>query len=82
MRKILLSLTAASAIVAAASVVPASAMTVGTAAGIQAAIADTNMLDEVAYVCRHRHYSSRRVCWWRPGGGGYGRPWRGRYRRW
>jgi hypothetical protein len=78
MRKILLSLTAASAIVAAASTVPASAMTVGTAAGIQAAIADTSMLDEVAYVCRHRYYSSRRVCWWRPGG--YYRPWR-RWRR-
>ena len=67
MRKILLSLTAASAIVAAASIVPASAMTVGTASGIQAAIADTSVLDEVAYVCRHRYYSSRRVCWWRPG---------------
>jgi hypothetical protein len=81
MRKILLSLTAASAIVAAASVVPASAMTVGTAASIQAAIADTSVLDEVAYVCRHRGYSSRRVCWWRPGGGyGYRRHWR--HRRW
>ena len=43
MRKILLSLTAASAIVAAASIVPASAMTVGTASGIQAAIADTSL---------------------------------------
>ena len=43
MRKILLSLTAASAIVAAASVAPASAMTVGTASGIQAAIADTSV---------------------------------------
>src|SRR5215212_10045463 len=83
MRKILLSLTAASAIVAAASVAPASAMTVGTASGIQAAIADTSVLDEVAYVCRHRGYSSRRVCWWRPGGYGHGwrhRGWRGR--RW
>jgi hypothetical protein len=83
MRKLLLSLTAASAIMAAASVVPASAMTVGTAAGIQAAIADTSVLDEVAYVCRHRGYSSRRVCWWRPGGYGWGwrhRGWRGR--RW
>ena len=80
MRKVLLSLTAASAIVAAASVVPASAMTVGTASGIQAAIADASVLDEVRYVCRHRGYSSRRVCWWRPGGYGYRRHWR--YRRW
>jgi hypothetical protein len=77
MRKILLSLTAASAIVACASVVPAGAMTVGTASGIHAAIADASVLDEVAYVCRHRYYSSRRVCWWRPGGyGGWRRGWR------
>ena len=61
--KILLSLAAASAIVAAASISPASAMSVGTASGIQAAIADTGVLEEVAYVCRHRYYSSRRVCW-------------------
>jgi hypothetical protein len=43
-------------------------MTVGTAAGIQAAIAGTSVVDDVAYVCRHRYWSSRRVCWWRPGG--------------
>ena len=79
MRKVLLSLAAASAIVAAASVAPASAMTVGTASGIQAAIADTSMLDEVVYICRHRGYSSRRVCWWRPNY--YHRGWRWR-RRW
>jgi hypothetical protein len=79
MRKILLSLTAASAIVAAASVVPASAMTVGTASGIQAAIDGTSAVEDVAYVCRHRYYSSRRVCWWRPGGYGWRRHWR---RRW
>jgi hypothetical protein len=66
MRKVLLSLTAASAIVAAASVVPASAMTVGTAAGIEAALAGTSMLDEAAYVCRHRYYRSSRRCWWTP----------------
>jgi hypothetical protein len=76
MRKILLTLTAASAIVACASVVPAGAMTVGTASGIHAAIADTSALDEVAYVCRHRYYSSGRVCWWRPGGYGWRRGWR------
>jgi len=80
MRKIILSLTAASAIVAAASIAPASAMTVGTASGIQAAIDGSSAVEDVAYVCRHRYYSSRRVCWW-SGGYGYGRPWR-RYRRW
>jgi hypothetical protein len=79
MRKTLLSLSAAAAFMAtAASVAPASAMTVGTSPGIQAALADTDAVDQVVYVCRHRYYSSRRVCWWRPGG--Y-RSWRWR-RRW
>ena len=66
MRKILLSLAAASALVAAASVAPANAMTVGTAPGIQAALDGTSAVEDVAYVCRHRYYSSRRVCWWTP----------------
>ncbi|MBX9847003.1 MAG: hypothetical protein K2Z80_34865 [Xanthobacteraceae bacterium] len=80
MRRILLSLTVASAIVTAAALAtPASAMTVGTAFGIQAAVDETRILDDVAYVCRHRYYSSRRVCWWRPGGYSW-RPWR-RWRR-
>ena len=76
MRKILLSLTAASAIVAAASIAPASAMTVGAASGIQAALDGTSAVEDVAYVCRHRYWSSRRACFWAPGG--YYR----RYRRW
>jgi len=67
MRKILLSLTAASALVAAASVAPASAMTVGTASSLQTAIDASSDIVDVAYVCRHRYYSSRRVCWWTPG---------------
>jgi hypothetical protein len=67
MRRILLSLTAASAIVSAAALLaPAGAMTVGTASGMQAALDETSALDEVVYVCRHRYYSSRRVCWWKP----------------
>ena len=80
MRKILLSLTAASALVAAASIAPASAMTVGTASGIQAAIDGTSAVEDVAYVCRHRYYSSRRACFWTPGG--HYRPYRRYYRRW
>ncbi len=68
MRKVLLSFAAASAIVAAASVAPASAMSLGgTAAAIQAAIADEALVQDAAYVCRHRWRSSRRVCWWTPG---------------
>ena len=79
MRRILLSLTTASAIVSAAAfTAPASAMTVGTAPGMQAALDETSVLDQVVYVCRHRYYTSRRVCWWRPGGYSW-RPWR-RYR--
>jgi len=84
MRRILLSLAAASAILtAAAGLAPAGAMmgtmTVGTASGMQAAIDETGALDQVVYVCKHRYYSSRRVCWWRPGGYTW-RPWR-RWRR-
>ena len=65
MRKILLSLTTVSAIAVAASLAPANAMTVGTASGIQTTLADTSLLEDTAYVCRHRYYSSRRVCSWR-----------------
>lgn len=76
MRKILLSLAAASAIAAAAPAAPASAMNIGTAAAIQAAIADEALVQDAAYVCRHRWRSSRRFCYWRPT---YRRVWR---RRW
>lgn len=68
MRKIVLSLAAAAAIISAASLAPtqANAMTVGTASGIEAAIAETSAVLDVATVCRHRYYSSRRVCTWVP----------------
>jgi lipopolysaccharide biosynthesis regulator YciM len=66
MRTILLSFAAASAIMAAAAISPASAMTVGTAAGIRSALADQPLVQDAAYVCRHRFYTSRRLCWWRP----------------
>jgi hypothetical protein len=66
MRKVLLSVGAA-AILSAAALVPAHAMTPGTASGIAAALADTRAIHEVAYVCRHRYFTSRRLCWWRPG---------------
>jgi hypothetical protein len=83
MRKILLSLAAASAIVSAASLAPvsANAMTPGTASGIRAAIEDTSAIEDVRMVCRHRYYSSRRVCFWQPGGYYY-RPHYRRWRRW
>jgi hypothetical protein len=66
MRKTLLTMTAAAAILSAPSLAPAQAMTVGTVAGIEAALADASALQDAAYVCRHRFYNSRRVCWWRP----------------
>ncbi len=82
MRKTLLSMVAAAAIVSAASLAPtaANAMTPGAAAGVLGALEETSLVDDVRYVCRHRGYSSRRVCWWEPGRRHY-RPWRG-HRRW
>jgi hypothetical protein len=64
MRRLLLSLAAATAIVAGA--VPVSAMTVGSAPARQAALADQALVQDAAYTCRHRFYTSRRFCWWRP----------------
>jgi hypothetical protein len=78
MRRVLLSLSAASTILIAASTMPAGAMTVGTAAGIHAGLAETSALDQVVYVCRHRYFTSRRLCWWRPGGYSW-KFWRRRY---
>jgi hypothetical protein len=80
MRTTFLSLTAAGAMATIAALMPANAMTVGAASGVQAAIADTSSLQDARYVCRHRFHTSRRVCWWRPD-----RPWRHshwRSRRW
>jgi hypothetical protein len=80
MKRTLLTLAAGSAILAGAVLMPAHAMSVGTAFGMKAAAADTAAVEDIAYVCRHRYYSSRRVCWWTPS-----RPWRHRYwrsRRW
>lgn len=78
MRRTILSLAAAATIASTAALLPtrADAMSVGTAAAIEAAVADMGMLEDVRYVCRHRGYSSRRVCWWQPGRGYY-RPYRG-----
>lgn len=68
MSKTLLSLAAAAAIVSSAALLPtrADAMTVGTVAGIQAAIDGTNLIEDVRYVCRHRWNTSGRRCYWRP----------------
>ncbi len=81
MNRTLLSLAAAAAIVSAATLLPtrADAMGVGTAAAVDVALADMSVLEDARYVCRHRYYSSRRVCFW-SGGRRHYRPYRG-YRR-
>jgi len=68
MRRALLPLAGAATVLTAAPLAPAAAMTVGTAPGVKAALAQTSIVDEVVYVCRHRYLTSRRLCWWRPGG--------------
>jgi hypothetical protein len=86
MRKLILA-TAASAAMIAASLLPiggAQAVTPGTASGVHAALAETNLSESVVLVCR-RGYYGRRVCWDRPGyyggyyGGGYGPGYYGGY---
>jgi len=41
-------------------------MGVGSAAAVEMALEDMSALENAAYVCRHRYYSSRRVCSWTP----------------
>ena len=55
-------------------------MGVGSAAAMEMALEDMSALENAAYVCRHRYYSSRRVCWWTPTRRYY-RPYRS-YRSW
>ena len=40
----------------------ANAMAVGTASGIQQGLAETNAVEKVVRVCRHRFFTSRREC--------------------
>jgi len=41
----------------------ASAVTVGTAQGVKRALAETNTVEKVVRVCRHRAWHSGRVCY-------------------
>jgi hypothetical protein len=64
---------AASLLITAASAVPpAQAMTLAVPAGISQAIHETNLAEDVAYVCSRRW--RRSVCWWTPGPFVYYRP--------
>jgi hypothetical protein len=85
MRRIVLAVAATLAIAAGASLTAnrAEAMAIGTPSGLRAAIEETSLAQDVAYVCRRvwvcGYYGCgwRRSCFWRPGGYYY-RP----YRRW
>ena len=87
MRRTVLAISATLALLVAGSLAPnrAEAMTLSTPAAIQAAIDDTSLAQDVAYVCRRVWRCGpygcgwRRDCWWT----GPRRHWRGRYwRRW
>ena len=41
----------------------ASAMSVGSASGIQQGLAETSAVEKVVRVCRHRFWTSRRECY-------------------
>jgi len=63
MRRYFLSMAAAAAIsLCLLSATSAVAMTVGTASGVQQGLAETNAVEKVVRVCRHRFFTSRREC--------------------
>jgi hypothetical protein len=67
MRRFILSVAAAVAIMAAGALAPdrAEAMALSTPAGIQAAIDDTSLAQDVAYVCRRVWRCGPYGCGWR-----------------
>jgi hypothetical protein len=67
MRHLLVSLTAACVLAAACLATKrADATTISVVTGADEAVdAETHLADKTGHVCRHREYSSRRVCWWR-----------------
>ena len=90
MRRTTLALSATLAVLAAGALTPttASAMTLSSPAAIAAAVDDTSLAQDVAYICnrvwRCGPYGCgwRRSCFWTGGGYGYRRGWRRGYRRW
>ena len=63
MRRHFASMAAAAAISFTLLLAPgAIAMTVGTTSGIQQGLAETNAVEQVVRVCRHRLFTSRREC--------------------
>ena len=84
MRPTILATAATLAVLTVAAMAPASAMSLSTPAGVQAAIEDMNLTQDAAYVCRRirGRYGWRRSCYWTRGGGYYGRRSYRSYRRW
>jgi hypothetical protein len=78
MRKLLLTLVAACAVVFAACSAPAAVMSAGTAPGLKAAATAASPVTEAVYICKQRYWSGKRYCYWRPGG----YHWRWRWRWW
>jgi hypothetical protein len=68
MRTTVITMATAAAMLFATPLAPVSALPTGPgpAPGIAAALAEASSVHEARRVCRHRHYSSRRLCWWRP----------------
>ena len=68
MRKLLVAMTAAAAVLSAALFATgrANAMAIAPANSQQAAIEDASILHDARTVCRHRYYTSGTRCWWRP----------------
>lgn len=65
MRRTILTIAATLTVLVAASMTPASAMALSTPAGIRAAIDDTKLAEDVAYVCRRVWRCGPYGCGWR-----------------
>jgi hypothetical protein len=87
MRKTVLAIAASLAILTTGSLVAnrAEALPLAAPAGLSAAIANTSITEDVAYVCRRR-WHHRRHCWWTGYYGGWYAPgyywYRPRYYAW
>ncbi len=90
MRRIAIATAATLAVLATGALAPtpASAMSLSTPAGINAAIDTTSLAQDVAYICRPvrrcgpRGCWVRRACYWTGGGYGWRRGYRHGWRRW
>jgi hypothetical protein len=63
MQRYVAAVAAAAAISFSLFATDAAAMTAGSASGIRQGLAETNAVEKVVRVCRHRFFTSRRECW-------------------